>query len=204
MNNKLKKELKKLKIAQKERCVLVNFDKFGSDTLILDFIAKLLESGYDFILVKQGCVKDGLFIQVIQKIAQLISIYGATLSIEGSVAVSYFIQPDSVVLADDDLPIDKVNDLLGENVFIGLICDDIQTEKIAIKSGVDYLMISTPSISTNNVAIEYAKWVYENINIPVFVRDDKPLSDDIVLNATQNEEFIVFINSTKTYYIQNK
>ena len=204
MNDKLKKELKKLKIAQKERCVLVNFDKFGTDTLVLDFIARLLENGYDFIHVRQGCVKDGLFIQAVQKIAQLVSVYDATLSIAGSVAVSYFIQPDSVVLADDDLPIDKVKDLLGENVFIGLICDDVYTEKIAIKSGVDYLMISTPSISTDNVVIEYAKWVYENINIPVFVRNDEPLSDDIVFNATQNKEFIVFINSTKTYYIQNK
>lgn len=193
MNDKLKREFNRIKIANKRFCVRVCASDYQDETALLDSIAVILECDIRFIQLEQGEYKDGFFLELVKKISQLTSMYEATLVIRGNAAVSYFAEPDGVVLSEGDLSISNIRELLGKDRSIGYYCGDEISVNNAIKSGVDYIIFSTPSISTNNVVIEYAKWVYENIEIPVFIEVDSPKTY-ATLNATKINKFILSIN----------
>lgn len=193
MNDKLKREFNKIKIGNKNFCVKVCVSDYSEDTELLDEIAVVLEREISFIQLEQGACKDGEFKNLADKVSQLVSMYDGTLVLRGSLAVSYFTEPDGVVLSDDDLSISNVQDLLGKNISIGYCCKDEESIKSAIKRGADYIILSTPSISTNNVVIEYAKWVYENTETPVFLEVDSQ-KNYATLTATNIDKFILSIN----------
>lgn len=193
MNDKLKREFNKLKIGNKKFCVRVCASDYVDETELLDSVATVLERDIRFIELGQGEYKDGRFQELVKKVSQLTSMYDATLVLRGSVAVGYFTEPDGIVLSEGDLSISNVQELLGKERIIGYICENENSVKSAIKSGADYIIFSTPSISTNNVVIEYAKWVYENIEIPVFLEVDSQKTY-ATLNAAKIDKFILSIN----------
>lgn len=193
MNDKLKREFNRLKIGNKKFCVRVCVSDYADDTALLDSLAVVLENGIGFIQLEQGECKDGMYKELAEKVLQLTSMYEATLVLCGSIAVSYFVEPEGVVLSEDDLSISNVKELLGKDRIIGCECLDEGAAKTAIKSGADYLIFSTPSISTNNVVIEYAKWVYENIEIPVFLEVDSQKTY-ATLKAAKIDKFILSLN----------
>lgn len=175
MNDKLKREFNRLKIANKKFCVKVIASDYKEQSEVLDGIAAVLEKDIGFIQIEQGSCGDRNFLGLVKKCSQLTAMYDATLVIKGSLAVSFFVQPDGVILDDDDLSISEVKELLGEERIIGCYCENKDSVKKAIKSGADYIIMSTPSISTNPekvVVIEYAKWVYENTEKPLFADID--------------------------------
>ncbi len=175
MNDKLKREFNRLKIANKKFCVKVIASDYIEQSELLDEIAGLLERDVRFIQFEQGECSDRSFLELAKKCSQLTAMYEATLVLKGSLAVSFFVQPDGIVLNDEDLSIEDTKELLGKDRIIGYYCTDEDSVKKAIKSGADYIIISTPSISTNPekvVVIEYAKWVYENTEITLFADID--------------------------------
>lgn len=192
MNDKLKREFKRLKITNKKICVRVCASDYSEETMLYDEIAVALERGMQFIQLEQGEYGDGKFLDIVKKVSQLSVLYEFTLVLSGSLAVSFFAQPDGVMISEGDLKISEVKELLGNEKIIGYSCRDIEEAKFAIKSGADYLIISTPSIPTKDVVIEYAKWVYENIDIPVFLEVDSQ-QNYAILNVASIDKIILSI-----------
>lgn len=197
MNNKLKREFNKIKLSDKKLCIKVIVDDYESESELLDAVAIELEKDVRFFQLNQGLCADNEFLEILQKVQQLISMYDATLVVKGSLALSYFLKPDGVLLDNRDIDLKKVRELLGDTIIIGYECVDEDEVEKAIKSGVDYLVILTPSTSTNNVVIEYAKWVYENVNkIPVFLEVDS-LETHTKADSIKIDKHLLLINKHK-------
>lgn len=193
MNDKLKREYNRLKVGAKRICVSVSVDEYEEETALLNDVGLVLERGEAFLQLNQGGCGDGKFMEIAQKIAQLTAVYDATLALNGSLAVSYFVEPDAVLVDCEDIEIEKVRELLSGTRIVGYRCSTKEEADKAIKRGVDYIVIPTPSISTQNVVIEYAKWVYENIEIPVFLEVDS-IDKCTANNEEVKNKFLISIN----------
>ncbi|MBR3889047.1 thiamine phosphate synthase [bacterium] len=197
MKDTLKREFNKIKLLDKNLCIKVIVDDYETESELLDAVAIELEKDVRFFQLNQGLCADNEFLEVSQKVQQLTSMYDATLVVKGSLALSYFLKPDGVLLDNRDIDFEKVRELLGETIIIGYECVDEDDVKKAIKRGADYLVIPTPSTSTNNVVIEYAKWVYENVNkIPVFLEVDF-LETHTKADSIKIDKHLLLINKHK-------
>lgn len=197
MKTTLKNEYNKMKLFGKNLCIKVIVGDYENENDLLDAIAIELEKGVQFFQLNQGECGDKIFLELSQKVQQLLSMYDATFVIKGSLAVSYFLKPDGVLLDNNDIDFGRVRELLGETIIIGYECVEKDDVEIAIKRGADYLTVSTPSSSTKNVVIEYAKWVYENVNnTPVFLEVDS-VEMRTKLDAIKIDKHLLLINQHK-------
>lgn len=198
MKDTLKREFNKMKLSDKNLCIKVLVDDYENESELLDAVAIELEKDVRFFQLNQGICADNKFLDISQKVQQLTSMYDATLVVKGSLALSYFLKPDGVLLDNRDIDFGKVREFLGETIIIGYECVDEDDVEKAIKRGADYLVIPTPSTSTNNVVIEYAKWVYENVNnkIPVFLEVDS-LETHTKVDSIKIDKHLLLINKHK-------
>lgn len=197
MNEKLKQEYLRIKLLNHRTCVAVDVDLYDGEDGVLDVVGRMLACGQVFIELSQGRLCDGEFLELLDKVSQLVNMYDGTLVVSGNPMVCYFADVDGVVLRDGSLDTGQIKELLGEDILVGYRVSEQELDRgdyTAIKRGVDY--ITTPSISTN-VAIEYAKWVYENIEKPVYVGVDSHEKYKL-LNAQKIDRFTIPITLTDT------
>lgn len=106
------------------------------------------------------------------EIKKLCKQYGATFIINDNIDIALLVKPDGVHIGQDDLPIDKVRELVGEHMIIGLSTHNPQQAQRAVEMGADYIGVGPiyPTKTKDNVCeavgLEYLSYVAENINIP--------------------------------------
>lgn len=92
--------------------------------------------------------------------------------INDNIDIALLVQPDGVHIGQDDLPIDKVRELVGEDMIIGLSTHNPQQALQAVEMGADYIGVGPifPTKTKENVCdavgVEYLEYVAKNISIP--------------------------------------
>lgn len=106
------------------------------------------------------------------EIKRLCQEYGAIFIINDNIDIALLVKPDGVHIGQDDLPIDMVRKLVGEDMLIGLSTHSPQQAQRAVEMGADYIGVGPiyPTKTKDNVCeavgLEYLSYVAENINIP--------------------------------------
>jgi len=97
---------------------------------------------------------------------------GATFIVNDDLDLAMMVGADGVHIGQDDLPIEKVRELAGEEMIIGVSTHSPQQAKDAIAKGADYIGVG-PIFSTKTkkdvcdpVGFEYLDYAVKNVSIP--------------------------------------
>ena len=99
--------------------------------------------------------------------------FDSTFIVRNRADIAYLSSADGVNLEQEAIDIHSVRELIGEDSIIGLYRDTREGILRAVKDGADYISVgsisSTPTEPVTSTGLEYAKWVSENICVPVLI-----------------------------------
>ncbi|MFZ5986275.1 MAG: thiamine phosphate synthase [Bacillota bacterium] len=106
------------------------------------------------------------------KLREMTNKAGVTFIINDDIDIAIMVKADGVHIGQDDLPIEKVKELVGEEMIVGVSTHSPDQAQDAVKRGADYIGVG-PIYRTNTkkdvcdpVGLEYLDYVVKNINIP--------------------------------------
>ena len=106
------------------------------------------------------------------KIRELTYDAGTTFVVNDDLDLAMMVGADGVHIGQDDLPLEKVRELVGEEMIIGVSTHSPQQAQDAISKGADYIGVG-PIFSTGTkkdvcdpVGFEYLDYAVKNVNIP--------------------------------------
>ncbi|MCL4377023.1 MAG: thiamine phosphate synthase [Actinobacteria bacterium] len=106
------------------------------------------------------------------KIRELTLEGGVTFIINDDIDIAMMVKADGVHLGQDDLPVEKVRELVGEEIIIGVSTHSPKQALNAVESGADYIGVGpifktfTKKNVCEPVGLEYLDYVVKNIDIP--------------------------------------
>lgn len=98
-----------------------------------------------------------------------------TFIINDDIDLAMMLKADGVHIGQDDFPIEKVRELIGSQMIIGISTHSPEQAQQAVKSGADYIGVgpifktSTKKDVCQPVGVKYLEYVVENIDIPFVV-----------------------------------
>lgn len=176
MWNKLKEQFNLLKLEKKKLYLITNSKKFESNELFLDAIASALQGGVDVVELKETSFPDNVLAEIGKKIRILCDEFGATFIVNSRCDIAQISEADGVLLENGCVSVADARHIMGENSIIGAYAHSTEDAITAFNNGVDYIILGPVYINRNkksqSLTIDDIKWVYENIEIPVFLTGD--------------------------------
>lgn len=141
----------------------------------VDVVYDMLEAGIKIIQYRE---KENIKKYMREKYNECIKIreaakkYEALFIVDDYVDLALATNADGVHIGQDDLPIEVVRKLVGDNMIIGLSTKSIEQAKDAFKSSADYIGVgpifptATKSDASNAVGLEFLDYVVKNIDMP--------------------------------------
>ncbi|WP_010252372.1 thiamine phosphate synthase [Acetivibrio cellulolyticus] len=97
---------------------------------------------------------------------------GVAFIVNDNIDIAMLVGADGVHIGQDDLPIEKVRELVGNDMIIGLSTHSPRQAEDAVRRGADYIGVGpiyrtyTKKDVCDPVGLEYLKFVVQNISIP--------------------------------------
>ncbi len=105
-----------------------------------------------------------------KEIAKMTKDYGVLFIVNDHIDIAMAVDADGVHIGQNDLPVQEVRKLVGENKIIGLSTHSIEQAQKALKEDVDYIgvgpIFKTDTKNTSPVGLEYLEYVVKNIPLP--------------------------------------
>ncbi len=138
----------------------------------VEVVARMIDSGIKIIQYREKEKKARQKYGECLKIRKMTREAGVTFIVNDHVDLALLVGADGVHLGQDDLPPQRVRELVGEKMFIGLSTHSPQQAKAAVSLGVDYIGVG-PIFATKTkkdvcepVGLEYLDYVVKNISLP--------------------------------------
>lgn len=138
----------------------------------IEVVARMIDAGIRVIQYRE---KDKTAIQKYREclaIREMTRATGVTFIVNDHVDLAILVDADGVHLGQDDLPPEKVRELVGEERLIGLSTHSPAQALAALQSGVDYIGVG-PVFATKTkkdvcepVGLEYLDYVVNNVKLP--------------------------------------
>lgn len=109
--------------------------------------------------------------QECEEIRKLTREYGATFIINDHVDLALAVEADGVHIGQEDLPIEVVRSLAGDELLIGVSTHSPEEAEDAVRRGADYIAIgpifrtTTKENAGEPVGLEYLEYVAKNVDI---------------------------------------
>lgn len=173
MNERLKMDIKKYLLKDKNLYLVTNSDSFESDEAFLDRVALAIKSGVDIVQLREKNKPASKIIEYGKVIRQICSEYGALFIVNDRIDIAQIVEADGVHLGQDDVGIQNARKILGEKMIIGISTHKPQDAQNAILGGADYVgvgpVFKTPTKPLRDAAgLDYVKWAAKNISIPFY------------------------------------
>ena len=161
---------------------LYNFPIYGMTAEDLSFshdnisdVADMLDAGIKVIQYREK-EKSGLdMYRQCVKIREMTADAGALLLIDDFTDLALAVGADGVHIGQDDIPIEAVRAITGEDFIIGVSTHSPEQANDAVSRGADYIGVG-PIYETHTkknvcapVGLSYLDWVVENISLPFVV-----------------------------------
>ncbi|MDW7675936.1 MAG: thiamine phosphate synthase [Bacillota bacterium] len=97
---------------------------------------------------------------------------GVTFIVNDDVDIALAVRADGVHIGQEDIPIEKVRQIVGDEIIIGLSTHSPAQAQDAVKRGADYIGVGpiyrtyTKKDVCDPVGLEYLEYVVKNINLP--------------------------------------
>ncbi len=163
-------EVKKVKLDTDLYCITGEEYSAGRDNI--QVVESMIRAGIKIIQYRE---KDKKLLQKYReclKIRQLTKEAGVTFIINDDIDIAMLVQADGVHIGQDDLPIEKVRELVGVEMIIGLSTHSPEQALDAVQRGADYIGVGpiyrtfTKKDVCEPVGLEYLEYVANNIDIP--------------------------------------
>ncbi|HOV80399.1 MAG TPA: thiamine phosphate synthase [Bacillota bacterium] len=138
----------------------------------VEVVARMIESGIKIVQYREKEKKTREKYLECLKIREMTREAGVTFIVNDHADLALLVEADGVHLGQDDLPPDRVRELVGEKMIIGLSTHSPAQAEVAVKLGVDYIGVG-PIFATMTkkdvcapVGFEYLDYVVKNIGLP--------------------------------------
>lgn len=174
----IEKDLFKKIFASKKRHTIlkglycITADGFSKGRNNIDVVKSMIEAEVKIIQYRE---KDKSFIDMYRecaKIREMTKEAGVTFIVNDHVDMAVMLKADGVHIGQDDYPVEKVRELVGKDMIIGLSTHSPKQAQEALKQDIDYIGVG-PIYKTHTkkdvcdaVGLEYLEYVIKNIHIP--------------------------------------
>ncbi|ACB85489.1 thiamine phosphate synthase [Natranaerobius thermophilus] len=142
----------------------------GRDNIAV--VSKMLKAGIKTIQYREKDKTPREKLTQCKKIREMTREANCKLIINDDIDIALLVGADGVHVGQDDLPVNQVRKLVGDDMIIGLSTHSPDQAKEAISLGADYIGVG-PVFETNTkedvqkpVGLEYVDYVSTNLNIP--------------------------------------
>lgn len=170
INNK--KNLKKL---MNQQIYCITAEEYSNGRSNIEIVKLMLEAGIKIIQYREKNMKKALKYVECKVIRDLTRKAGALFIVNDDVDIALLVEADGIHIGQDDLPIDTVKRLVGEDMIIGLSTHSLEQAREAVEKGADYIGVG-PIFSTNTkkdvcspVGFKYLDEVVRYIDLPFVV-----------------------------------
>jgi len=138
----------------------------------IEVVARMIDAGLRVIQYREKDKSARQKYDECLKIREMTAAAGVTFIVNDHPDLALLVEADGVHLGQDDLPPEKVRELVGEGMLIGLSTHSSAQALAAVKAGVDYIGVG-PIFATmtkkdvcDPVGLEYLEYVTQNIRLP--------------------------------------
>ena len=138
----------------------------------IEVVKDMIEAGVKIIQYREKDKKMQDKYRECSEIRELTKAAGVTFIVNDDIALAMIVQADGVHIGQDDMPIEKVRELVGDKMIIGLSTHCPAEAQQAVLSGADYIGVgpmfktATKKDVSDPVGFEYLEYVAKNISIP--------------------------------------
>ena len=138
----------------------------------IEVVRDMIAAGIKIIQYREKDKKMKVKYEECQVIRRLTEEAGVTFIVNDDIDLAMLVKADGVHIGQDDLPLEKVRELVGEEMIIGLSTHSPAQAEDAVKRGADYIGVgpifktATKKDVCQPVGLEYLEYVIENIQIP--------------------------------------
>lgn len=138
----------------------------------IEVVKEMIAAGVKVIQYREKEKKMKEKYQECQAIRKLTKEAGVTFIVNDDIDLAMIVKADGVHIGQDDLPIEKVRELVGDEMIIGISTHCPEEAQLAVKSGADYIGVgpifktSTKKDVCEPVGLDYLQYVAKNISIP--------------------------------------
>lgn len=138
----------------------------------LNVIKTACENGVTLVQLREKEATTNDFYRLAQKVKDLTDRFDVPLIINDRVDVCLAVDAAGVHIGDDELPIEVVRRLIGNDKILGVSAKDVERAREAEKAGADYLGVGAiyPTKTKKNPArtsIETLKTIVSSVEIPI-------------------------------------
>ncbi|SEJ10694.1 thiamine-phosphate diphosphorylase [Kandleria vitulina] len=139
---------------------------------LYDDVKESLDGGVTFIQLREKTLDEETFLLEAKEIKSLCEAYHVPFVINDNVDIVKKINADGVHVGQDDMNVEDVRRILGEEKIIGVSASSVEEALCAEKGGADYLGVGAvfPTSSkddASDVSFEILKEICEAVSIPV-------------------------------------
>lgn len=145
-------------------------EKFANGKSNLQSVKEMIEAGIKIIQYRE---KDKLHrdkIEEAKEIAKLCRENGVLFIMNDHVDLAVLVNADGVHVGQDDMSIEDVRAVIGEEKIVGVSTHSPDQAKKAVEQGADYIgvgpIFKTTTKDTAPVGLEYLEYAVENVEIP--------------------------------------
>lgn len=151
-------------------CITAEEHSLGRSNI--EVVGEMIGAGIKIIQYREKDKKMKAKYEECQIIREMTKQAGVTFIVNDDIDLAIVVKADGVHIGQDDLPIEKVRELVGEEMIIGLSTHSPQQAQDAVQRGADYIGVgpifktATKKDVCEPVGLEYLEYVIQNIKIP--------------------------------------
>lgn len=139
---------------------------------VVEVVSALLAADVKIIQYREKKKKAGEMLRECEALRAITREAGAFFIVNDHIDIAMLVGADGVHVGQDDLPVEKVRELVGPDCVIGLSTHLPEQAAAAVKSGADYIGVG-PLYATQTkedvcapVGLEYLEYVAKNLSVP--------------------------------------
>jgi thiamine-phosphate pyrophosphorylase len=138
----------------------------------IEVVQQMIEAGVKIIQYREKDKKMLYKYEECKKIRELTRQAGVTFIVNDDIDIALLVKADGVHIGQEDLPIEKVRELVGDEMIIGLSTHSPLQAQDAIARGADYIGVGpifrtfTKKDVCDPVGLEYLEYAVKSVNIP--------------------------------------
>jgi thiamine-phosphate pyrophosphorylase len=147
-------------------------EKFSLGRSNIAVVQTMLDNGIKLIQYREKEKKMGAKLEECLELRRMTRVAGASFVINDDIDLAMLVEADGVHIGQQDLPVEAVRKLVGENMVIGLSTHKPEEALDAVRRGVDYIGVGpifrtfTKEDVCDPVGFEYLEYVAKNVDIP--------------------------------------
>ncbi|MCJ2164238.1 MULTISPECIES: thiamine phosphate synthase [unclassified Pseudodesulfovibrio] len=147
-------------------------EKFSLGRSNIEVVRTMLESGVRLVQYREKEKKMGAKFEECRELRAMTRDAGAAFIVNDDIDIAILVHADGVHIGQEDLPIEYVRQLVGEDMAIGLSTHSPAEAQDAVRRGADYIGVGpifktfTKEDVVDPVGFEYMEYVVANLDIP--------------------------------------